>query len=363
MVDGVDLLDGVMALTRGVAPLDAAVRAQKGALLLRRTPRPAVGQTPHVVVHQQNKLKLRCYAPSGPVRRTPVVIVPSMINRAYICDLEPDRSLVRGLAERGHPVYLVDWGTPGPEDARIGLAEVVLDLLRRSVDRACRHADAPQAVLLGFCQGGILASMLAALRPERVAGLIALATPVQLSRGGRFAELCRPEVCDAEALVDDDGLVSAEVMSPAFKLLDPMGNWSKLLAIEAASHDADTLSRVMARERWLEENVAVPGKVAVELIRHGYQEDRLLKGTWKLRDETIDLRRITVPVLVTPCSRDFIAPAAACVPLADAVGSADVEVQVQDTGHIGVVVGAWGPKRFYPLVDQWIRRALPEEAP
>jgi polyhydroxyalkanoate synthase len=348
-----------VALT-GVRGVDDAARAQRGMRLHRELPRPEVGLTPFVVVHRQNKLLLKHYPPSGDVRRTPVVIVPSMINRAWICDLEPDRSLVGGLAALGHPTYLVDWGTPGPEDAQQGFAEVVLDLLRRAVDRACRHAGVPKALVVGYCQGGLLATMLTALRPQQVAGLVALATPVRFSEGGRFAAFCAAGVCRPEALVDADGLVSEEVMGPAFKLLDPMGNWHKFLALEEASHDPISLQRALARERWLEENVPVPGALAAELVTCGYQQDRLLAGTWTLRGEAVRLKSITVPVLVAPCSRDFIAPPAACVPLAEAVGSADVSLEVQDTGHIGVVVGSYGPKRFYPRLDAWFRRVVVE---
>lgn len=344
----------------GMRGVDEAMRAERGMRLHRELPRPEVGLTPYEVVHRQNKLVLKHYAPSGPVRRTPVVVVPSMINRAWICDLEPDRSLVGGLAALGHPTYLVDWGTPGPEDAQQGFAEAVLDLLRRALDRACRHAGSPRALLVGYCQGGLLSTMLTALRPERVAGLVALATPVRFSEGGRFAALCAPGVCRPEALVDADGLVGPEVMSPAFKLLDPMGNWHKFLALEEASRDPVSLRRALARERWLEENVPVPGALAQELVRFGYQEDRLLAGTWQLRGEAVRLEAVRCPVFVAPCGRDFIAPPPACVPLADAVGSDDVTLEVQDTGHIGVVVGGYGPKRFYPRLDAWFRRVVEE---
>jgi polyhydroxyalkanoate synthase len=362
MVEGSELLDGgFLALAQSLPGSDPVSRGRKGMLIHRTMPRPEVATTPYEVVHRQNKLELKFYAPSGPVRRAPLVVVPSMINRAYILDLEPDRSLVASMAALGHPVYLVDWGVPGPEDAEIGTAEVVLDLLRRAVDRACRHARAPKAILLGYCMGGTLSVMFTALRGERIAALAALATPVRYREGGRFAAFCRSEVCVPEALVDEDGLVAAEVMEPAFKLLDPMGNWDKFLALEAASHNPAELKRALARERWLEENVPVPGKLAVEFIRYGYQEDRLLEGTWEVRGERVDVRRITCPVLVTPCSKDFIAPPPACVPLARAVGSADSVLEMQDTGHIGVVVGSFGPKRYFPLLDRWIRRVAPEE--
>ncbi|RME26023.1 MAG: hypothetical protein D6798_07575, partial [Deltaproteobacteria bacterium] len=176
-----DPLAALRPLVRGLGGLDQADRVRRGMQLLASLPRPPVGTTPHEVIHRQNKLQLRYYAPAAERRTaTPVVVVPSMINRATICDLEPDRSLVGGLARLGHPTYLVDWGIPGPEDAGDDVAHVVLDLLDRAIRRARRHARrpgataSPRAFVLGYCQGGTLAVMHAALRPDCIAGLVAL---------------------------------------------------------------------------------------------------------------------------------------------------------------------------------------------
>lgn len=337
--------------------LDQAHRARRGAQLLAMLPRPPVALTPHRVVHRQNKLCLRHYpaAPEAP-RGRPVVVVPSMINKAWICDLEPDRSLVRALSAAGHPTFLVDWGEPGPEDAGQDGGEVLLDLLHRSVDRACREVGETQVTLLGYCQGGTLAAMYAALRPARVGGLITLAAPVDFARGGRFRDFVAH--LDVAECFPADRLVGTELMAAAFRMLDPMGNIGRLLAIEAASHDPRALARVLIRERWLEENVPMPGAFAREFIRSAYQENRLLAGTWRVRGEMVDLRRITAPLLVLACKKDFIAPADACLPLARATGSDRVQEERLETGHIGVVVGSFGPKVFYPLLDRWLR-ALP----
>jgi len=361
-----DPLDILRPLIAGLGGLDQVDRVRRGASLLASLPRPPVGLSPHQVVHRQNKLVVRYYAPSGPVQATPVVVVPSMINKASIVDLEPDRSLVGGLAAAGHPTYLVDWGEPGPEDAQDDVGHVLLTLLHRSIDRVRRHvrrslglASLPPVFLLGYCQGGTLATMYAALRPAAVAGLVALNAPVRFAQGGRFRSFVAPEHLDVEQAIDADGLVSPALMSAAFKLLDPMGNWSKHLAIERASHDPRTLARTLARERWLEENVAMPGAFAREFIRNAYQQDRLLDGSWQVRGEPVDLRQVRCPVLVAACRRDFIAPQEACLPLAQATGSADVQTQVLETGHIGVVVGSFGPRVFYPLLDRWFRERAP----
>jgi polyhydroxyalkanoate synthase len=353
------------SLTEGLPGMHAAAQVRRGVQLWQALSRPEVGLTPHTIVHRQNKMVVRYYKPAADrAVGTPVVIVPSMINKAWICDLEQDRSLVAGLAALGHPTFLVDWGEPGPEDADTTIGKVVLDVLRRAVDRCCRHVGADQAFVLGYCQGGVFSTMFAALRPKRVNGLVMLATPVKMREAGRFADFCRAEVCDPDALIGEDGLVDSKTMAPAFKLLDPMGNWHKFIALEAASHDPVRLRRALARERWLEENVAVPGALAKEFIVHGYQNDELLGGTWQLRGETVRLGDITCPVLVTPCRRDFIAPPASCLPVVDALtGSDDVTLDMQPTGHIGVVVGSHGPRAYYPLLDRWFRRVAGEEVP
>lgn len=350
-----DPLEPMLASLRAVDGLDQVERVRVGAHILATSPRPPIGQSPYEVVHRHDKLTVRYYAPKVRAVRTPVVLVPSLINSSAILDLEPGRSLVGALAAFGHPTYLVDWGVPADEDAREDVGYVLLDLLHRSIDRVCRHAGTDDAAVFGYCMGGTIAAMLAALRPARVRALATLAAPVSFVHGGRFRDLVAPESFDV-ASIRDDALLPVEVIRPAFKLLDPMGNWSKHLAIEAARHDPDRLRSVLARERWLEENVPLQGAFAREFIRNAYQEDRLLDGTWTIRGETVQLASIRCPLQVTVCRNDFIAPAASTTPLARATSSKDVELVELDTGHIGVVVGSAGPKHFYPQLDRWLRR-------
>lgn len=347
-LDPMRLVDKISDRVDGVAQLAAA---RRGAAILASAPRPPAGLTPHEVVHTQDKLALRYYAAARRVPgRLPVVLVPSLINKAWILDLEPGRSLVEALSDAGWDTYLVDWGTPGAEDAEEDVAYIVLDLLQRAIDRACRHAGAKQAHILGYCMGGTLSLLHAALRPERVASLVALAAPVKFSEGGRFKDLA--DAVDVERAITPDGLLPVEVMKPAFQLLDPMGNWTKLIALDRAARDPRTLARSLVRERWLEENVPLPGSFARDFLKNAYQEDRLLAGTWTVAGETVDLSSITCPVLVAICDNDFITPPAAALPLADAVGG-PVRTERLDCGHIGVVVGGFGPKVFYPLLDAW----------
>ncbi|HJN72959.1 MAG TPA: alpha/beta fold hydrolase [Myxococcota bacterium] len=317
----------------------------RGAWLLASHPRPPVGQSAHRVIHVHDKLRVRFYAGAG---ACPIVIVPSLINRAWIVDLEEDRSLVRALTEEGHPVYLVDWGVPGPEDADEDVAYVLDSLLARALRRIRRHARAP-VCLLGYCMGGTLAAMCLARHPGLAERLVLLNAPFRFCEGGRFFDLCRD--LDVEALIDSDGLVPVELMKPAFSMLDPAGNFTKLVAIEEASRDPRRMLRTMARERWLEENVPMPGAFAREWIRHTYQDDDLLDGAWVIGDSAVDLAALDHPTLVLAAERDFIAPVASVLPVAEVIPGATVEVL--PTGHIGAVVGRYLP-RLVQRIHSWL---------
>lgn len=340
-------LDKVTNRIDGLAQVAAA---RRGAKILATAPRPPAGLTPHRVIHRHDKLAVRYYAATEKTEgRLPVVLVPSLINKAWILDLEPGRSLVEALSSAGWDTYLIDWGVPGPEDAEEDVAYVILELLHRSIDRICRHARTPKAHVLGYCMGGTLSAIYAALRPERVESLVALAAPVKFSEGGRFKDLA--DAVDIDRAITPDGLVPVEVMKPAFQLLDPMGNWTKLIALDAASKDPEKLARSLVRERWLEENVPISGAFARDFLANAYQQDRLLAGTWTVGTQSVNLSEITARTLVAVCDNDFITPPAAALPLGEAVPNARVERL--DCGHIGVVVGGFGPRVFYPLLDAW----------
>ncbi len=65
-------------------------------------PKVKVGATPHREIYRRNKLRLLRYEPRAErIYRVPLLMVPSMINRHYILDLLPGRSLVEYLLSRG----------------------------------------------------------------------------------------------------------------------------------------------------------------------------------------------------------------------------------------------------------------------
>jgi pimeloyl-ACP methyl ester carboxylesterase len=118
--------------------------------------------TPGQVVLRTSVCELIQYTPqTTQVRRTPLLIVPPMINKYYIIDLAPERSLVEYLLRQGQQVFVISWRNPDARHHDWGLdtyAAAVLD----SMDAVEDITGSPSTHLLGLCSGGIMASMLAA---------------------------------------------------------------------------------------------------------------------------------------------------------------------------------------------------------
>ena len=86
-------------------------------------------------VYREDKLTLYYYRPIAPsANLPPVLIVYALVNRPYMMDLQPDRSLIRRLLELGIDVYLIDWGYPDGADRFTDLNDYINGYLHRCLD-------------------------------------------------------------------------------------------------------------------------------------------------------------------------------------------------------------------------------------
>jgi polyhydroxyalkanoate synthase len=122
-----------------------------------------VGTSEGKVVYTEDHLELIQYAPStDEVWKVPVFIVPPQINKFYIWDLAPGRSIVEYLVSQGHQVFVVSWRNPTEAQADWDLESYVQALDRASA-AACEIAGSDTLNIVGACSGGITAALLIAL--------------------------------------------------------------------------------------------------------------------------------------------------------------------------------------------------------
>lgn len=121
-----------------------------------------IAVTPGAVVLRTDVLELIQYRPqTEQVRTAPLLIAPPTINKYYVLDLAPGRSLVEYLVQSGQQVFVISWRNPDARHADWGIDAYVQALLDAlvTVERICRT---DRTAVFGFCSGGILASLAAA---------------------------------------------------------------------------------------------------------------------------------------------------------------------------------------------------------
>jgi polyhydroxyalkanoate synthase len=118
--------------------------------------------SPGAVVRRAEIAELIQYEPATPrVHQFPLVIVPPMINKFYVTDLAPGRSMIEYLVSQGHQVFAISWRNPDARHRDWGLdayGQAVVDAL----NAARSICGAAKASICALCSGGIVSSMVAA---------------------------------------------------------------------------------------------------------------------------------------------------------------------------------------------------------
>jgi polyhydroxyalkanoate synthase subunit PhaC len=288
----------------------------------------------------------------GPADGLPLLVVPSLINRAYILDLAPGRSLLRHLAEQGLRPLLVDWGEPGPAERRMTLDDYLRDRLEAALD-ATRHATRRRPVVLGYCMGGLLAVALALRRQDDLGGLVLLATPWDF-----HAEPIAPGLRGLlAASVTGAGLAGGlpvELIQTLFAGIDPLAvprKFARFAALDPCSPDARIF---VAVEDWLNDGVALGAEVARECLLGWYLENCPARGAWRVGGQAVRPERLSVPSLVAIPTRDRIVPPASAAALAARLPHATV--LEPEGGHVGMIVAGSARRRLWAPLVAWLRR-------
>lgn len=326
------------------------------------TDRPPVGTTPHDVVLTENKYRLLRFR--GESRRgAPILLVPSLINKWYVLDLLPEQSFVRDLLARGHDVYVVDWGRPGPEDRHLTLDHFVDRYLGRSVRAAARTSGTDRVHLLGYCLGGTLTAIHAARFPERIASMVTLAAPIGFDDPGLLTRWMRIPTFDLDALADGFGNIPWPIMQASFYMLKPMLQVAKLRNLIERADDDAWLRVFAAIETWGNDNVSFAGGAFRTYIRALYQENRLVQGGLSVSGREVRLRDLVCPLMVVSFSGDHIVPEVSARCLLDLVGSADKRDVLLPGGHVGAVIGKRAREELWAPISAFYREHDPRPAP
>ena len=305
------------------------------------------------------KMRLFHYAATVPARKkvkTPLLITYALVNRQYMLDLQPDRSVIKSFLDAGLDVYIIDWGYPTAEDMYLTLDDHINWYLDECVDFVRKDTKKDQINILGICQGGTFSTIYTALHQEKIKNLITLVVPIDFSSNdGMLFRWSR--YMNIDSLIEAyNGVVPGDVMNIAYLILKPLSlTMDKYVGMTDKWMDKDFLTNFIRMEKWTFDSPAQVGATLSQFIKDMYQDNKLIKGELELGGQTVDLKNITIPVLCACADRDHLVPLSASEPFMDALGSKDKTFLHFPTGHIGMFTSSRSRKEIIPGIIDWIK--------
>jgi len=325
------------------------------------TTRAPIGQTPRQVIWTLNKATLFRYTPVVRDERRhpiPLLLVFALMNKSSILDLRPGNSFVEFLLQKGYDVYLLDWGTPGPEDAQTDLGDYVLEYLPRAIRKLKSFSGSAEFNLLGWCIGAMLSTLYASLRPsDGLKSLILLTAPLDFTQHDKIslARMTDERYFDVDRVLQAFGNMPAGLIDYGAKMLKPVENFvGGYLRLFDNLDNTKVVDSWHAMNTWVSDAIPLAGAAYRQFILDFYRGNKLVKGTLTVRGEKVDLRQVRASLLNVIGEDDHITPPCQSEGILEMVGSADKELLRLPGGHIGLMAGSGAAKVAWPKIDAWL---------
>ncbi len=286
--------------------------------------------------------------------KVPLLVSYALVNRPYMVDLQADRSLVKGLLERGEDVYIIDWGYPDQADRYLDMEDYVERFLGGCVDflRASHGIEAIN--LMGICQGGVLSLCYAALHPEKIRNLVTTVTPVDFHTPDNLLSRWIQNI-DMDLMVETLGNVPADQMNVSYLMLKPFRlNFQKYAGFVDTLEDAGQVEDFLRMEKWIFDSPDQAGEMLRQFVNQFYNGKGFVNGGIRVGTRAPTLADVTMPVLNIYALQDHLVPPDASRALKGLVGTKDYSELAFRGGHIGIYVSSRAQREVPTAIHHWL---------
>jgi polyhydroxyalkanoate synthase len=324
--------------------------------LLSRGNHISVGDTPNDIVYETRLFKLLHYRSLvKKVSPTPILVVYALINRSYVLDLQPNKSWIRNLLTQGFDIYLLDWKSPTRIDKFVSFDDYVNSYIDDCVEIVQNNNSAEKITLHGYCMGSSMSAMYTALHEEKIKNLVAIAPVIDTSKDSTVIANISREM-DIDKLVSTIGFLPPEKLYECYSILKPFKQGvNKYFNLVENIENESFVQNFLRIEKWLYDTPPIAGETIKQWINDIYKNNLLFKNQFKLGKETIDLKKINVPLLNIVAEEDHLVSPECSVPLNEIVSSEDKRLIRFHTGHVGLIASSYSQNNVLPKVGQWLK--------
>jgi polyhydroxyalkanoate depolymerase len=342
------------ALKRGATPLDVMEDAVAWweATLDRSEP---TWSSRNEVVLERPFAALRDFSRGSRKQVVPTLVLPPQAgHHSSIIDYSADQSQIATIRAAGlERVYGMEW-----VGATRGTRHTMIEDYIEFLDAALDHIGEP-VNLIGDCQGGWLAAIYAALRPELVNTLTLAGSPIDFHAGeGPIHEwvklLCSTgDMSFYEAMVAaGGGVMPGDNILSGFIVIRPDNEAMKHLELLSHLDDPKHLERHRDFEDWFKFTQDLPGDFYLWIVRELFRDNKLIAGELEVAGERVDLGRLRMPLNLLAGATDHITPPPQVFAARDAVSTpkGDITMRTTSGGHLGLFMGREALREHWPPI-------------
>src|SRR5438876_5676955 len=314
-----------------------------------------LGLSPGAVVFKNEMLELIQYKPTTQqVYRRPLLIVPPQVNKFYVLDLSPSKSLIRYLVANGVQVFAISWRNPTPQQREWGF-ETYDRAILEAMEAVRAITESPDVNIVGSCLGGMtlatLLGHLAARGDQRVNAVTFLVTVLDTnveSTMGLFAT--KETIMAAREASRVKGVLEGQEMARVFAWLRPndliWNYWVNNYLIGKDPAAFDVLY-------WNNDATRLPARLHGDLLGVLQTNAFAHPGTLTVLETPIDLSRVTNDAYIIAGTTDHITPWQGCYATTQLLGG-KVKFILSNSGHIQALLNPPGnPKASYFVNERY----------
>lgn len=295
--------------------------------------------TPGEVVYRNELLEVIQYVPStAEVHSTPIVFIAPWINKYYILDLTPEKSLIRFLVEKGYTVFITSWKNPGTDMHDVTFEDYLTKGALTIINVAREICNVPSVHAVGYCIGGtLLTALMAWFAQDKktdspVSQWTLLTTLVDFSDPGDIdAFITEESIQWLEQKMEDEGYLDGKDMGSSFRWLRPNGLIWRYVIQNYLYGESPPPMDVL---QWNVDCTRLPKQMHSFYLRKFYLENSMVEpGTLILAGRPVDLSIINTPLYIVGTEQDHIAPWKETFKTANLI-SAPVQYTLATSGHI-----------------------------
>ena len=324
------------------------------------------------VVLRTEMMELIHYAPTtDEVHKVPQLTIPPQINKMYINDLSPEKSVVKFQVDNGIQTFVISWKNPSKDQGHWDMAGYV-NSCREAMEAVAAITKSDKVNVSAGCSGGQTAAMLASKLAADAKGGESLLGTLTL-----MVCVLHPKQNDIEAgsLISDNGLalarrradkagvIKGDDLARGFAWLRPNDLiWNYVINNYLLGQDPPAFDVLF----WNADATNLSASLMGDFLTIFETLAFTKKGEVEMVDHKIDLSKVTSDLFILGGVTDHITPWKATYRSTQLFGSKDVTYVLSQSGHMQAILNPPGnPKAKYYVqkkdgalpatADEWLK--------